>query len=307
MEPPQSTGLMIPRVAVVIPCFNYGRFIEETVASVQRQEPCEIVVVDDGSDDQSTLQVLRRLADSGIQVLRHENRGLSEARMTGVRATSAAYVHVLDADDLLAPGAITALADVLDARPDLAAAWGHYQTFGANSCRFPCAPSLDPWRITYIDEIPATAMVRRDAIACSGGWSMGSGYEDWDFWMNLAELGYTGTGLGEVTLLYRVHHASMYSRSRERHGEIFDRIRGRHPDLFAARASNRRSSTTPWPMKLLFSLISGVPRLPERRRYQLYTLVRYYCQPHMSSSCYLSPLQRLRRRAAGARSAGRAR
>ena len=285
-----------PRVAVVIPCFNYGHFIGETLDSVAQQEPCELVVIDDGSDDPATLEVLDGLRRRGIRVISHENRGLSEARMTGVRATTAPYVHVLDADDLLPEGTLTALADVLDANPQIAASWGDYQTFGTESCHFPRARSLDPWRITYLAEITGTALVRRDAIERTGGWSMGSGYEDWDFWMGLAEHGFRGVHVDRITLLYRQHAASMLARMRQDHTATFERIRARHPDLFAARRANRRRSSAPRLMKLLFGPVSRMPLLDEQRRYQIYTLVRHYAEPQMSSDCYLTPSQRLRRR-----------
>ncbi len=103
------------RVAVVIPCFNDGATVEAAVESLRGQEPCEVVIVDDGSDDLATLRVLERLQQAGTRVVRQENRGLAGARMRGVVETSAPYVQPLDADDLLAPGALSRLAD--DARP----------------------------------------------------------------------------------------------------------------------------------------------------------------------------------------------
>jgi len=62
------------RVAVVIPCWNDGRFVAEAVASVQAQrEPCELVVVDDGSTDTQTAAELRWLEQSGVVVVRQPN------------------------------------------------------------------------------------------------------------------------------------------------------------------------------------------------------------------------------------------
>src|SRR5436190_12269548 len=108
------------RVAVVVPCFNDGATLRETLGSLRDQEAHELVVVDDGSDDPATLETLRALEDEGVRIVRRENGGLSAARMTGVEATAAPYVFPLDADDALAPGALAALADALEAVPQAA-------------------------------------------------------------------------------------------------------------------------------------------------------------------------------------------
>src|SRR5205814_2953977 len=113
-----------PRIAVVVPCFNDGATLRETLASIDEPEPIELVVVNDGSDDPETLAMLAELEAGGGRVVHQENRGLSAARMAGVAATSAPYVSALDADDLEAPGALTALADALDADPDASVVWG---------------------------------------------------------------------------------------------------------------------------------------------------------------------------------------
>jgi glycosyltransferase involved in cell wall biosynthesis len=285
-----------PRVAVVIPCYNDGRFLIETLESVREQERCEIVVVDDGSTDAGTLDVLARVREAGVQVVTQPNQGLSAARMTGVRCTSAPYVHPLDSDDRLAPGALRLLADALDARPQADLAWGDYYCFGAFRCRVPGAPSLDPWRITYIDEIVGTTMVRRSALAAVGGWDMGSGFEDWDLWMKLAEVGAQGVYVSEVTLHYRQHDTPrMYRESLGRVDALSARLRSRRHRLFAERRANWRHSPSSWGVKAMFPVVGAMPGLPERRRQQCYALIRDIFEPDMSSDAFWGPRARIRR------------
>ena len=124
--------------------------------------------------------------------MRKENGGLSSARMAGVAATSAPYVFPLDADDAVIPGTIAALADALDGAPDAALAWGDIQVWGEVEAELAVARSLDPWLLTYLNDIPVASLLRRTALEDAGGWSMGSGYEDWDLWLALAERGYAG-------------------------------------------------------------------------------------------------------------------
>ncbi|MEU4158192.1 glycosyltransferase family A protein [Actinoplanes sp. NPDC026670] len=285
-----------PRVAVVIPCFNDGHFLLETLESVRDQEECETVIVNDGSTDGRTLDILADLQESGIRVITQSNQGLSAARMTGVRNTSARYVQPLDSDDRLAPGALKRLADVLDAQPEADLAWGDYSCFGAFTGRVPGARLLDPWRITYVNEVVVASMIRRSALTSVGGWDMGSGFEDWDLWMKLAEIGAQGVHVPAVTLHYRQHATPrMYRESLGRIEALNAQLRTRRHRLFAERTSNWRRSPSSWGVKAMFPVVGSMPGLPERRRQQCYALIRDIFEPEMSSETFWGPRARLRR------------
>jgi glycosyltransferase involved in cell wall biosynthesis len=261
------------RVAVVVPCFNDGETLPETLASLEAQEPHELVVVDDGSTEPSTLNLLAQLEDRGVCVVRRENGGLSAARMTGVEATSSPYVFPLDADDLLAPGALATLADALDAAPDAAVAWGDVELWGDVDARVAVARALDPWLLTYLNDVPVASLVRRDALVAAGGWSMGSGYEDWDLWLALAEGGHGGVHVPATVLRYRRRSGRMLGDCMPRHGELYQRLRSPHASLFAARGDNRRRSTAPLRVKLLLPFVERLPLIDPFTRHRLYLLV----------------------------------
>jgi len=243
----------------VIPCFNDGATLRETLASIEEPEPVEIVVVNDGSTDPETLAVLGEVEAGGTRVVHQENKGLAAARMAGVDATSAPYVSALDADDLEAPGALAALADALDADPAASLAWGDVQNFGDNAVLRRLGRTLDPWLVTYVNELPADAMVRREALLEAGGWEVNGGYEDWDLWMALAERGARGIHVPVLTGRYRVRAARMLGETQRRHGAQFELLRSRHPRLFAERDANRRRSSAPSRCKLLFPLVDRLP------------------------------------------------
>jgi|CZKG01.1.fsa_nt_gi glycosyltransferase involved in cell wall biosynthesis len=254
-------------VAVVIPCFNDGETLTQAVRSAQDQDRLdELVVVDDGSTDASTLDVFHALEDEGVRVVHRDNGGLGAARMTGVRATGSEYIFCLDADDRLRPGALGALAAALDDDPGLALAWGDYLLFGERSWRQETAPSLDPWQISYQNDIPASVLVRRSALLPSGGWELRGGYEDWDMLMGLAERGERGLRVPIVVYEYRQHGPRMLSESAARHGEIYALLRGRHPGLFASRREAWRRSDAPWTLKLALPAIFALPIGANRRR-----------------------------------------
>jgi glycosyltransferase involved in cell wall biosynthesis len=264
------------RTAVVIPCFNDGAFVGEAVASLRDEEPHELVIVDDGSTDEATIARLRELEGEGAQVVRQANSGLSAARMAGVRATSAPYIYPLDADDLLAPGALARLADAMDANPQAAVAYGDVEMFGAASNFFDnSATQLDPWLITYISNIPGTSMVRRTALLEAGGWQLNEGgYEDWDLWMSMAERGFRGVYAPGMQFRYRISaDGRMWSDAMSKHERLQALVRSRHPALYDGRRANRRRSIARPREKLLFPLIDSAPGLHLATRQRLIDLV----------------------------------
>lgn len=257
------------RVAVVIPCYD-DPLVTEAVASVRVQdEPCELVVVDDGSRNEAALAALAALEGEGVQVVRRENGGLSAARMTGVQATSAPYVFPLDADDLLEPGILRHLADALDAAPRAAVAWGNVRIFGAFELELRPAASLDPWKLTFVSEIPGTSLVRRDALMAAGGWSLDRVYEDWDLWLSFAERGFEGVYVPKPMLRYRRHSQRMAGSGIAMFDDIAAEVRYRHAQLFRTRGRLRRTSPAPRHEKVAFTVLAALPFLSEFTRLRI--------------------------------------
>jgi glycosyltransferase involved in cell wall biosynthesis len=108
-----------PLVSVIIPTYNYVRYIGRALASLASQdyEPLEIIVVDDGSTDDTAGVVAR----SGLDVIyvRQENRGVSAARNAGLALSTGAFIAFLDADDYLLDRAVSMRVEVLLRRPDI--------------------------------------------------------------------------------------------------------------------------------------------------------------------------------------------
>lgn len=103
-----------PLVSIVIPCFNAAAWIGETIASAMDQGdvPLEIVLVDDGSTDDS-VTIAQRIARERLHVIRQTRQGVSRARNVGTAAAQGTFIQYLDADDLLVPGTLTAKVNAL--------------------------------------------------------------------------------------------------------------------------------------------------------------------------------------------------
>ena len=248
-----------PRVAVIIPCYNDGPTLSETLQSVLAQdEPTEIVIVNDGSTDPDTLALFTEIAAQGVKIVHQENRGLSAARMAGVAVTSAHYILPLDADDVLLPKAIRQLADALDGNPEAGVAYGDYEMFGEREGeRLVVIPHLDPWLITYLNTVPVASLLRRAALEDTDGWVMRHGYEDWDLWMQFAEAGWRGVYVPEIVYRRRLHGTRMLGEARDRHKELYSLLKERHPQLFAGRALYRREESISIKQRLLYPLFLG--------------------------------------------------
>lgn len=113
----------------MIPCFNQAHYLAEAIESVlaQTSPPAEIVVVDDGSDDNS-YEVAARYEK--VSRMRQENLGVAAARNAGWKATRSTYLVFLDADDRLLPEALEVGAGALERRSQVAFASGFSRDIG---------------------------------------------------------------------------------------------------------------------------------------------------------------------------------
>ena len=220
-------------LTVVIPCFNYGRFLPEALDSVRAQEggSPQIIVVDDGSTDRETRMTLAGLP-SDVRVLHQPNSGRAAARNAGCAAASTSLLLTLDADDLLAKGAVQALKRGLADDPTAGFAYGGMRFFGDWSGDLEM-PGWDPYRLLYRHAIGATALTRRDLFRDVGGWDPEiGGYEDWEFWLHALAKGWHGVKVPDVTLLYRRHGDTMLSGDRRQYRRWYRAIRFKHAALY---------------------------------------------------------------------------
>ncbi len=256
-----------PSISLIIPCFNDGATVIEAVHSARLQRRVgELIVVDDGSTEEATHEAMLALEADGVSVLRRRNGGLAAARMSGVEASSSEYVFALDADDRLFSGAVDALADMLDRDRTQMLAWGDYQLFGDRSYRQETARELDPWQITYQNDLPSSTLIRRSALLAAGGWRKSGGYEDWDLWMSLAELSAPGRRIELPVYEYRQHGVRMLSDASARHGALYAELRARHRSLFEQRRAAWRSSRAPLGLRLALPAIDALPIDVDQKR-----------------------------------------
>lgn len=208
-------------VAIVIPCFNAGAALRESVDSALGQSHPEVrvVVVDDGSTDAATLGILDELAaDPRLTVVRQANAGAPAARNRGIALGLGAYVQPLDADDRLSPTYVAEAAARLDADPELGVAYGTAEFFGALSGRFDLAP-FSVEALANDNVVHVGGMFRHADWEAVGGYREDlRGLQDYDLWIRLAARGVGFALVPAITYFYRQGGNTItdsYARTRE--------------------------------------------------------------------------------------------
>jgi len=141
---PQTTQ---PLISIIIPTYNYGEYLSKAIQSVLAQnENCELIIIDDGSTDNTQEIIKNNYDDSKLSYIYQENAGVSSARNHGISIAKGDYLLFLDADDSLLPNAISVLTSALGESPgkDCYIA-GHISvnTSGAKKVHLPKALSED--------------------------------------------------------------------------------------------------------------------------------------------------------------------
>jgi glycosyltransferase involved in cell wall biosynthesis len=229
----------------VIPLFNQGHYLRDAIESVvaaahDPQLPIEVVIVDDHSTD-SSLRVAQQLLEELpwlpiTLVARAANGGLPTARNTGFARARGRYVFALDADNLVYPNGLVALARHLDDAPDdVVAAYGLLERFDeTGALGLTSHLPWDPDLLVHGAFIDAMAMFRKDAWLELGGYAAGDGiygWEDYDLWLATAERGRRASLVTSVVGRYREQPGSMRKISDIDMATNFVTLRERHPRL----------------------------------------------------------------------------
>jgi len=206
------------RVTVVIPCYNQAQYLSEAIESALNQtEPCHVIVVVDGSPDNSE-QIARKYP---VKIIIQPNYGLSAARNTGIRAAKTEYILPLDADDKIAPNMVE---KCLQVNADIVGVG--QQEFGDRNGKtlFHSHPTVEMFR--QANQINCCSLFKKQMWQKLGGYdeNMKEGYEDWDFWYRATKAGYTVKTIQEYLFYYRKHGTSMVDRATAKHHKLHQYI-----------------------------------------------------------------------------------
>lgn len=229
----KAWGSVKPLVSVVIPYYNHGATITDTINSLKAQtfKNFEVIIVDDGSD-KSQAELLDNISENNIQIIHHNgNLGKGSpaaARNTGIKNARGKYVLCLDSDDLLDPTFIEKSTIVLETTPSVSLITTHSDHFGVLNEKYINSP-YDPLHLYSNNMVITAAEFKREAWLTTSGYKTGIGYEDWEFWMSLAEKGFWGKLIPEALFKYRVALQSRYIEDKDIHWRHLKTIHSLHP------------------------------------------------------------------------------
>jgi glycosyltransferase involved in cell wall biosynthesis len=226
-------------VSAIIPCHNYGKFLDFTVDSVLEQtyRDVEIIIVDDGSTDEFTINKLAQYNKPGIRVV-HQKQGYpAAARNNGFRHSKGEYILVIDADDLLEKTFLEKAVGVLTTDHSMGAVSSYVLKFGHNDCIWrPMGGGIENFK--YKINCGSAALVRRKAWEDAGGYneSFIENYEDWNFYIDITKRGWGIHIIPELLFYYRTKPQSRVTELATQEQKLVHRIRTIHPELYATEA-----------------------------------------------------------------------
>ncbi|MBR0353431.1 MAG: glycosyltransferase family 2 protein [Oscillospiraceae bacterium] len=227
-----------PTVSVIMPCFNDGEYLLEAVDSIKKQtySPIELVIIDDGSDDEKTVNALNSINYHNLKIIRTDHIRPAGARNRGIKESTGKYILPLDADDIIDASYIERAVEELETDDNLGIVYCHADLFGLQTGKWEL-PDYD-FKYEILDNcIFVSAVFRKEDWVAVGGFceDFHYGMEDYDFWLSILELGRTVKQFDEVWFHYRIKKSSRtteFINDYERVQETYSAIFSRHRDFY---------------------------------------------------------------------------
>ncbi len=228
-----------PLISVVIPYYNDGAYIEETVNSILNQtyKNTEISIVNDGSTDILSIEKLAHFDNEKVRIINQINKGLSSARNVGFEQANSEYVLTIDSDDMFEETFLEKAVKILQDNSKIGAvsSWVSYineQGEYLNNQWKPKGGKLQNFLVE--NNSVACALIRRKLWEQLGGYdeNMKDGYEDWNFWIQLTNLEYEVYIIKESLFLYRQKGSSMLQNSLKKHFQLQKAIVFNNDEIF---------------------------------------------------------------------------
>jgi len=230
---------MKPTISVVIPCFNDGLYLEETISKVKLQTftDFEIIIVDDGSNDQHTLDVLEKLQKREDLIVFHiPNQRMSAARNYGIERANADLIVTLDADDYFDKTFFQKALDILNNEKNTAVVSCYIRNFGLNKKLFkPRGGTIK--NFLFSNQCAMCAMFRKSVWIEVGKLDeqMKLGYEDWEFFIRVTAKGYLVKIIPAALFYYRqTKKSTLKNDTIPNEKEIVNYILQKHQGLYKA-------------------------------------------------------------------------
>lgn len=228
----------MPKVSIIIPCYNQGKYVAEAINSALRQtfKDIEIVCVNDCSTDNS-VEIIKSFENkykNFIFLNNEENRGVIYSRNFAIKNCNGTYILPLDADDIIEPTYVEKAVKILDNNPNIGIVYCKAKIFG-NYDKYWNLKPFNKSDILYENCIFCSALFRKSDFLKIGGYNnnMKYGCEDYDLWLSFIEQGLEVFQINEILFSYRQYdETSRTTISLKNKKEIWNNLIKNHINLY---------------------------------------------------------------------------
>lgn len=230
-------------VSVIIPCYNQGHYLDEAVSSVlvQTYQNWEIIIINDGSTDENTREILKYYHQPKTRIIHTENQGVCQARNTGIAVAKGKYILPLDADDKIASTYIEKAVNILEANQNIGIVYCETQLFGdtKSHSRSSSLPSI----LLGQDKLPEILLYNRihnSALYHKIDWELVKGYnsnmehgfEDYDLWLGILATGKQAYLIPEYLYFWRRQAGSRTTVANQNVIDCYTQLFRNHQQLY---------------------------------------------------------------------------
>lgn len=212
--------MSVPKISVIVPAYNAGAYLAETLASIRAQTfaDFECIVIDDGStDDTRAVMTEQARQDPRFVTISRENRGVVATRNEGIDAARGEWLAFIDADDVAHPERFALqLAALEHGGADVCSSWIRYIGHRQGIWQTPCSDAEIRAHLFFDSALAqSTVMLRKSALGNLRYRQDAILAEDYALWCDLACAGLRFTGIARALVDYRVHAGQMSRQKRE--------------------------------------------------------------------------------------------
>ena len=270
-------------ISIVVPCFNSGKTIRRTIESLKNQtwKLKEIIVVNDGSHERETLNILDSLKD--VLIINQENLGLSAARNTGALRSKGRFIFFIDSDDWIENNTLEMM-------------FHYFKKYNINNKKFFIFSDIilegninkivkknyNFFEQLFLNQLPYSIFIEKNTFLLNNGYdeNMKLGYEDWEFNIRLGANNIFGKRLPLPLFHYLVSNSGMLiSKSSKYHSQIWQYIKNKNPKLYKRKNILRtwkfwKEKDSTYPLILFLICYFLLNYLPNRFISNLFLLLR---------------------------------
>ena len=232
-----------PLISVIVPCYNQGQYLDEAVESVlaQTYQNFEIIIINDGSTEPESIEILKNYHKPKSKVLHTSNQGVCRARNTAIESAQGKYILPLDADDKIAPTYLEKALKIIENNLDVGIVYCETILFGAQEGTSTSSPL--PKLFLGKDSLPEILLhnrIHNSALYRKSDWQLVNGYnpnmvyglEDYDFWLSILATGKKAYLIEEYLYFWRKKEVSRTTLAKQNLLACYTQLFENHQDLY---------------------------------------------------------------------------